>query len=98
MLSNFTGAEKVYILRPSPGIKPGGGYTRSLQAMTLVSRASPDLACCGYTDLRQGIDGLSALVKLEFNLDPFSNTLFLFCGRRRDRIKALYIEGGACAD
>ena len=60
MLSDFTGAEKVYI-------------------------------CCGYTDLRQGIDGLSALVQLEFELDPFSNTLFLFCGRRRDRIKA-YIQ------
>ena len=38
--------------------------------------------CCGYTDIRQGIDGLSALVKLEFNLDPFSNTLLLFCGWR----------------
>ena len=49
--------------------------------------------CCGYTDLRQGIDGLSALVRLEFDLDPFSNTLFLFCGRRRDRIKVLYWEG-----
>ena len=27
------------------------------------------------------------------HLDPFTNTLFLFCGRRRDRIKALYWEG-----
>ena len=24
---------------------------------------------------------------------PFTNTLFLFCGRRKDRIKALYWEG-----
>ena len=45
---------------------------------------------CGYTDLRRGIDGLASLVQQQFNLDPFSNTLFLFCGRRRDRIKALY--------
>ena len=45
---------------------------------------------CGYTDLRRGIDGLAAMVQQQFNLDPFSNTLFLFCGRRRDRIKALY--------
>lgn len=42
---------------------------------------------CGYTDLRKGIDGLSALVQQEFDLDPFTNTLFLFCGHRRDRIK-----------
>ena len=48
---------------------------------------------CGYTDLRLGIDGLAALVKRQFALDPFENCLFLFCGRRRDRIKALYWEG-----
>ena len=48
---------------------------------------------CGYTDLRRGIDGLAVLVQQQFNLDPFTNTLFLFCGRRRDRIKALYWEG-----
>lgn len=47
---------------------------------------------CGYTDLRKGIDGLSALVQQEFDLDPFTNTLFLFCGRRCDRIKGLYWE------
>ena len=43
---------------------------------------------CGYTDLRREIDGLAAMVQQQFNLDPFTNTLFLFCGRRRDRIKA----------
>ena len=62
MLSDFTGAEKVYI-------------------------------ACGYTDLRKGIDGLATLVQSQFQLDPFTNTLFLFCGRRKDRIKALYWEG-----
>lgn len=47
---------------------------------------------CGYTDLRKGIDGLTRLVQQQFALDPFANTLFLFCGRRRDRIKGLYWE------
>ena len=47
---------------------------------------------CGYTDLRKGIDGLAAMVQQEFELDPFTNTLFLFCSRRRDRIKGLYWE------
>ena len=59
MLSDFTGADKVYI-------------------------------ACGYTDLRRGIDGLAAMVQQQFDLNPFTNTLFLFCGRRTDRIKALY--------
>ena len=48
---------------------------------------------CGYTDLRLGIDGLSNLVQLHFELDPYTNTMFLFCGRKCDRIKALYWEG-----
>lgn len=43
----------------------------------------------GYTDMRKGIDGLAALVKQEFDLDPFSKDAFVFCGRRRDRIKVL---------
>lgn len=48
---------------------------------------------CGYTDLRRGIDGLAEIVQQQFKLNPFTNTLFLFCGRRRDRIKGLYWEG-----
>ena len=47
MLSDFTGADKVYI-------------------------------SCGYTDLRKGIDGLASMVQQQFQLDPFTNTLFLF--------------------
>lgn len=43
----------------------------------------------GYTDLRLGIDGLASLVRFQFDLDPYQNCLFLFCGRRSDRIKGL---------
>ena len=46
----------------------------------------------GYTDLRKGIDGLAALVQEEFKLNPYSRSLFLFCGRRTDRVKALYYD------
>ena len=49
---------------------------------------------CGYTDLRRGIDGLVSLVRLRFHLDPREKeSIFLFCGRRTDRIKALVYEG-----
>ena len=34
----------------------------------------------GFTDLRRGIDGLASIVQQQFELDPFTNTLFLFCG------------------
>jgi len=48
----------------------------------------------GRTDLRRGIDGLAAIVRFQFQLDPFQkNILFLFCGRRTDRLKGLLWEG-----
>lgn len=49
---------------------------------------------CGYTDLRRGIDGLATIIKEQFKLQPFQqDILFLFCGRRTDRIKGLVWEG-----
>ena len=49
---------------------------------------------CGYTDLRYGIDGLAQQIGTKYNINPFQkNVLFLFCGRRSDRIKALLWEG-----
>lgn len=47
----------------------------------------------GYTDLRRSIDGLAMIVQGQLRLDPFSSALFLFCGRRCDRIKGLLWEG-----
>ena len=47
---------------------------------------------CGKTDLRKGIDGLPAIVQHEYNLDVYDESLFLFCGGRRDRFKMLYYE------
>ena len=48
---------------------------------------------CGHTDLRLGIDGLASIVQNQFKLDPFGESLFLFCGRRSDRIKGLMWDG-----
>ena len=48
---------------------------------------------CGKTDLRKGIDGLATLVKEQFELDPFGDKVFLFCGGSKDRFKALYWDG-----
>jgi transposase len=48
----------------------------------------------GATDLRRSIDGLSALVRERFTLDPVSGHLFLFRNRRGDRIKILAWDAG----
>ena len=48
----------------------------------------------GRTDLRRGIDGLAAIIRGQYNLNPLEEgTLFLFCGRSRTTIKGLLYEG-----
>ena len=47
-----------------------------------------------YAINSKGIDGLSLLIQEDFKLNPLEQgTLFLFCGRKTDRIKALLFEG-----
>lgn len=51
----------------------------------------------GYTDLRFGIDSLAALIESKLGGKPFvPDTLYLFCGRRTDRIKGLVWESDGC--
>ena len=40
-------------------------------------------------DLRRGHDGLVAIVRTAWRLDPFGGHLFVFLGRRLDRVKIL---------
>ena len=47
---------------------------------------------CGHTDMRKSIDGLAVIVQQQYKLDLFSSSAFLFCGRRRDRLKVLLWE------
>ena len=44
---------------------------------------------CGHTDMRKSINGLTAIVEGSFKLDPFDGALFVFCNRKRDRVKVL---------
>lgn len=46
----------------------------------------------GFTDMRKSIDGLMGIIKGVYDLDPYSNAAFFFCGRRADRIKVLHFE------
>ena len=58
-----------------------------------ISAASEIYLVCGYADMRKSIDGLRAIVEVTLRLDSKNHALFLFCGRRCDRIKALIREG-----
>jgi len=51
----------------------------------------------GITDMRKGFTGLSALVQNALDMHPLGGHLFLFRGRRGDRLKALWFDGtGLC--
>lgn len=53
--------------------------------------------CAGHTDMRKGFDGLSALVQHVLEKDPFCGHIFVFRGRRGDRVKLLWWDGqGLC--
>lgn len=43
----------------------------------------------GPTDLRKSIDGLAIIIQERFKLDPFSRNLYVFCNRKRDKVKIL---------
>jgi len=45
-------------------------------------------------DLRRGHDGLVTLVRTLWNADPYIGTLFVFFGRRMDRVKVLFFSAG----
>jgi len=51
-------------------------------------------AYTGVADMRKGFNGLSGIVREEFQSDPTDGSLFMFINRRRDRMKLLYFDGG----
>ena len=61
--------------------------------MVDLSKVTNYYVACGYTDQRRGIDGLDSIIQLQFGMNLKEDSLFLFCGRRTDRIKALYWSG-----
>jgi transposase len=60
--------------------------------MLNVTNYSQVFLACGSTDIRKSIDGLAAIVQMRFKLDPFSNSLFIFCNKSRNKIKILHWE------
>jgi transposase len=52
---------------------------------------------CGVTDLRKGIEGLTAIAQDVLGQKSTGGAVFAFHGERSDRIKLLYFDGqGFC--
>ena len=58
--------------------------------MLRITPAPSVYIAVGVTDLRNNIDGLALIVKRNFKLDPFSTSFFVFCNRKRDKLKILF--------
>lgn len=41
----------------------------------------------GRTDMRKSFDGLMAIIRDKYELDPYANALYLFCGRDKRKSK-----------
>lgn len=42
--------------------------------------------------MRKSFDGLMAIIRDKYELDPYANALYLFCGRDKRKIKALHFD------
>ena len=71
--------------------KRQSGYSHMLNDATCFKKI---FIVTGYTDLRSGIDRLADTIRSYLGEDAIeADTLYLFCGRRTDRIKGLVWEG-----
>ena len=59
----------------------------------MISSGARIWLVAGHTDMRKGFDGLAALVQVQLKQDPFSGQVFIFRGRRGDRVKVLWWDG-----
>lgn len=57
-----------------------------------LSRVSKIYLVTGRTDMRKSIDGLMGVIRDTYAMDPYANAVYLFCGRKADRIKALHFD------
>lgn len=57
-----------------------------------ITKATKFYIVCGHTDLRSGINGLSQIISLKYNIRTYDKAAFFFCGHKKDRLKVLLWE------
>ena len=57
-----------------------------------LSGVSKIYVITGRTDMRKSFDGLIAIIRDTYQLDPYANAVYLFCGKDSRKIKALHFD------
>lgn len=60
--------------------------------MLTLGRGGRIFLVAGSTDMRKSFDGLSGVVREALEGDPMSGDLFVFCNRRANRLKILFVD------
>mgnify|MGYP000270061920 CR=1 FL=1 len=87
----------VPILQAANVVVAVAGMEGALPSVVAGLVAAPVIALPTSVGYGASFDGLAALVQNQLEADPFSGHLFVFRGRRGDRIKVLWWDGdGLC--
>ena len=57
-----------------------------------ISRVQKIYLVTGRTDMRKSFDGLMSIIRDTYQMDPYANAVYLFCGRKHNTLKALYLD------
>ena len=57
-----------------------------------ISRVQKIYCVTGRTDMRKSFNGLMAVIRDVYRMDPYANAVYLFCGRKKNTLKALYFD------
>ena len=57
-----------------------------------LSGVSKIFVITGRTDMRKSFDGLMTIIRDTYELDPYANAVYLFCGRDSRKLKALHFD------
>ena len=55
-----------------------------------LNKVSELYIVCGFTDLRKLIDGYASIIQANFNINPMTDAMYLFCNKQKNKLKILY--------
>ena len=73
-------------------LAPSDRTAEATELLDDISGVSKIFLITGRTDMRKSFDGLMAIIRNIYQLDPYANAVYLFCGRDSRKIKALYFD------